>query len=253
MSAPEIRALWSVDAGQTPGAPLGDDALTRCYARPAAPTLRVNFVTSVDGAVEVEGYSEGLSGAADKRVFGLLRKLCDGLLVGAGTLRHEGYGPVRLDAERRAWRRDAGLPECPTLVVVSGRLDLDPAARAFTEAPVRPIVLTTATAAPPPGLTDVADVIRCGEDGVDMPTALRELHARGLAHLLCEGGPQLFGTLTAAGLVDELCLTITPMLTGPGAGRITSGPHSAGPHGLRLHHALAADGDVLLLRYTRAA
>src|SRR5262245_65895922 len=108
--------------------PVDGDQLTALYAVDDRdrPTLRVNFVTSVDGAVTLDGYSEGLSSVADKKVFGLLRMLCDGLLIGAGTLRHENYRTVRLDEQRRAWRRAHGLAEYPTLVVVSGRLALAP-------------------------------------------------------------------------------------------------------------------------------
>src|SRR5262245_60425575 len=101
------------------GEDLDDETLTQLYGRSPGPALRVNFVTSVDGAVEIEGFSGGLSAPGDKRVFGILRKVCDALLVGAGTMRHEGYRAVRLDESRRAWRRERGLPEAPTLVVVS--------------------------------------------------------------------------------------------------------------------------------------
>jgi len=250
MSDAEIRALWSVDPGQAGGAVLDDEALTRCYERRPAPTLRVNFVTSADGAVDVAGYSAGLSGTADKRVFGILRKVCDALVVGAGTLRHENYGPVRLDETRRAWRRAAGLPEVPTLVVVSGSLTLDPGLPALASAPTRPIVLTSTSAPAPDGLSEVADVIRAGDTHVDLRAALAALRERGLRQLLCEGGPQLFGALTAADLVDELCLTISPLLAGGGAGRISAGPPAPSPVALTLHHALSADG-ILLLRYTR--
>ncbi|KAB1904194.1 pyrimidine reductase family protein, partial [Micromonospora sp. AMSO1212t] len=259
---------------------LTDPQLTALYGRAARPHLRVNFVASADGAVTLDGYSAGLSGEPDKRVFGLLRMLCDGLVVAAGTLRHEGYRAVRLSPERRAWRREQGLAEFPTLVVVSGSLDLDPAQAAFADAPVRPIVLTHADAVPPPGLTDVADVVRCGTaspdgsgqadatgpvdgsgraDGtgrvdrsgrVDLVAGLAELRRRGLDQLLCEGGPHLFGALTAADLVDELCLTVAPLLAGAGPGRITAGDTSV-PRHLPLRHVLAADDGVLMLRYAR--
>ncbi|HEX2772388.1 MAG TPA: pyrimidine reductase family protein [Micromonosporaceae bacterium] len=243
----QIRRLWP-----DPSAPALDDAaLADLYSRSQRPHLRANFVSSVDGAVALDGHSAGLSGPADKRVFGVLRMLCDALLVGAGTLRHESYRAVRLDARRRAWRRDNGLPEFPTLVVVSRSLHLDPAQAAFADAPVRPLVLTTAKAVPPPGLTEVAEVLPLPGDEVDPAAALAELHRRGLDQVLCEGGPRLFGALTAADLVDELCLTVSPQLAGAGADRIILGPQ--GPsHPLRLAHVLAAD-NVLMLRYVRAA
>jgi riboflavin biosynthesis pyrimidine reductase len=215
----------------------------------AKPWLRLNFVSSLDGAGTIDGRSEGLSGAEDKRVFGILRMHCDALVVGAGTLRDEGYRALRLDAERRAWRLANGLGEYPTLVVVSGRCDLDPAHPALAGAPVRPIIVTR-TGAAPGGLADVADIVRCGDDRVDLRAAVAALHDRGLRQLLSEGGPTLFGSLTAAGLVDELCLTVSPLLAGPGPGRITAGPPIDAPQELTLRHALLAEGQ-LLLRYHR--
>lgn len=254
-----IRRVWP---GPGTGA-LDDAALAELYGRPSRPGrphLRVNFVSSLDGAVTVHGYSAGLSGPADKRVFGVLRMMCDALLVGAGTLRNERYGAVRLDERRRAWRRERGLAEYPTLVVVSRLLDLDPAQAAFADAPVRPFVLAPEEAEPPPGLAAVADVLRMGRTDIDLAASLAELHRRGHHQVLSEGGPRLFGALTAAGLVDELCLTVSPLLVGPGSGRITADPPglagSAGqpdePHAMELRHVLTA-GDVLILRYLRAA
>ncbi|WP_249715104.1 pyrimidine reductase family protein [Rhizomonospora bruguierae] len=230
--------------------PLDDDAIAAAYGLPGG--VRMNFVTSLDGAVAVDGYSAGLSGPADKRLFGLLRMLSDAVLVAAGTLRHEGYRALRLDEPRRAWRRAHGLPEYPALVVVSNALALDPDQAAFAGAPVRPIILT-AEAAPADrraALTPVADVLPVGPGVVDLAAGLGALRERGLARLLCEGGPLLFGSLTAAGLVDELCLTVSPLLAGPGAGRITAGPVTNAPVPLRLAHVLAA-ADTLFLHYTR--
>ena len=244
---PEIHRVWP----GPDGTPLTDEAIAAAYPRLDRPHLRVNFVTSVDGAVALDGYSAGLSGEADKRVFKLLRGVCDALLVGAGTLRHEGYGPVRLDAARRAWRREQGLAEYPTLVVVSGRLDLTPDNPALAAAPVRPIVLTCGSSAAErrKALAEVADVQVYGETELDLTAALDHLRSVGLRQLLCEGGPHLFGALTSADLVDELCLTVSPLLAGPGAARITAGTPSP-PRPLALAHVLAA-GDVLLLRYLK--
>ncbi|HZN75037.1 MAG TPA: pyrimidine reductase family protein [Micromonosporaceae bacterium] len=233
--------------------PLDEAALTELYVDKAErPLLRANFVTSIDGAVELDGYSAGLSGPADKQVFGLLRMVCDALLVGAGTLRHEGYREIRLDEVRRRWRLEHGLAEYPTMVVVSGRLALDPTNRALAAAPVRPIVVTHASAVGREAFAQVADIVAVGDDGtVDLRAALAELNGRGLRHVLCEGGPHLLGALTAADLVDEMCLTVSPLLTGPGAGRITAGPICPdGPRQYALRHVLVA-GDMLLLRYAR--
>lgn len=234
--------------------PIGYDELIELYQPgPGEPLLRVNFVTSVDGAVEIDGYSAGLGSPADKQVFGLLRMYADALMVGAGTLRQERYHAVKLDEARRQWRGEHGLAPYPRLVVVSARLALDPANPALADAPVRPIILTHAgSPAPRRGaLAAVADVQIHGETEVDLAAAVAALHAQGMAHVLCEGGPHLLGALTAADQVDELCLTVAPLLTGAGAGRITAGPASA-VRGLALAHALI-DDDVLLLRYARNA
>ncbi len=234
--------------------PLGDEDLLAAYATdPGAPWLRVNFVTSVDGAVSAaDGFSAGISDAADKRVFGLLRQTCDALMVGAGTLRHEGYGAMRLGERREDWRAEHGLPENPLLVIVSRRLDLDPASSVFTEAPVRPMVVTSA-ASPPErrrALAEVAHVLALGDEEVDLRGALDVIRNLGFGQILCEGGPQLLGALTAADLVDELDLTVAPTLVGPGPARITAGAPADGPRALALRHILVA-GDLLLLRYTR--
>jgi riboflavin biosynthesis pyrimidine reductase len=233
-------------------APLDDGGLLAAYAWPDRTMLRVNFVTSVDGAVAVEGYSAGLGSPSDKRVFDLLRRTCDAVIVGAGTLRHEGYGPMRLAEPDREWRRQRGLPPDPVLVAVSRRLDLDPAHTMLADAPVRPIVVTNASAPADQieALSAVADVLTCGDTVVDLNAAVTELAGKGHRRLLCEGGPYLLGTLTAADAVDEMCLTIAPMLAGPGSGRITAGP-AASVRDLRLVQVLAA-GDELLLRYARA-
>ncbi len=234
-------------------APLDDDGLFEAYRLTRqSPWLRVNFVSSLDGAVESDGYSRGLSNPADKAVFGLLRAHADAVMVGAGTLRHEGYGPVRTSADHLVRRHAAGIAEHPTLVVVSAALDLDPASRAFTEAPVRPVVLTHASAPPQQrdALEAVADVVVCGDSVVDMVVGRTELNRRGLEQVLCEGGPHLFGALLAADLVDELCLTVSAVLTGAGAGRIVAGAGRSTPQPMRLVHILES-GDALLTRYAR--
>jgi riboflavin biosynthesis pyrimidine reductase len=234
-----------------PADELTDDDLLAAYAPPAgtARHVRANFVQSADGAGSLDGLSGGLSSAADKRVFGLLRDLADVILVGAGTVRAEGYGYPAYDEHRRARRRRLGLAELPTFAVVSRSLDLDPTSSLFTAAPVRTLVIT-AGAAPADrraALEPVADVVVAGDEQVDLAAALDELAGRGLRRVLCEGGPTLLGTLAAAGLLDELCLTVAPLLAGPGAGRITAGPgHPALP--MRVGQLLT-EGGALFCRY----
>ncbi|ROS30294.1 riboflavin biosynthesis pyrimidine reductase [Rathayibacter sp. PhB127] len=234
-----------------PARDLDDEQLLAAYADGSGEAwLRVNFVSSIDGAVTREGVSGALGGEADLRVFDLLRRLADVVLVAAGTVRTEGYGPMVLGDEAAAARTAAGLPPHPVFAIVSGSLDLDPGSRIFTEAPVRPIVVTTG-ASPErrrAELADVADVLVCGEDALDAGRMRAALVERGLGRIHCEGGPGLVGTLLAADVVDELCLTISPSLESGDAGRIARGP--ATPREMRLAHVLAA-GDTLLLRYLR--
>ena len=238
-----------------PSGPLGEPDLAAHYAVPdsARPHLRLNFIASPDGAGTVDDLTVGLQTPGDNRVFALLRDLADVVLVGAGTVRDEGYGPLRPGPERRRRRREHGLAEVPVLAVVSGRLDLDPSAELFTAATVRPVVITSGAspAQARAALAGVAEVIVAGGSEVDLPAALAALAARGLPRILCEGGPHLFGSLLAAGCVDELCLTLSPMLAGPGAGRIVAGPPVPAPVPMRLTHLLEEDG-ALFCRYTTA-
>lgn len=229
-----------------------DADLVASYPRHPAPTLRVNFVASVDGAVTVNGKSAGLGGPGDKLIFDTLRMVCDALVVAAGTVRTENYDALRLTPAARAWRRDHGLPEFPLMVVVSGSLDLAPEQLIFSDAPIRPVIFTDA-AAPADrraALAEVAEIITVGEGSVDLPAAVRELHARGATQLLCEGGPHLFGALIGADLVDEVCLTVSPRLVGGSAGRIAAGPD--GPPREMSLAGILADGPMLFLRYARS-
>ena len=229
-----------------------DVDLVACYPRTTEPTLRVNFVASLDGAVTVDGKSAELGGPGDKLIFDTLRTVADALVVAAGTVRTENYDALRLTAPARAWRQDHGLPEFPLMVVVSGSLDLDPEQLVFSDAPIRPLIFTHA-AAPADrraALAGVAEIITVGEESVDLTAAVRDLHARGATQVLCEGGPRLLGAMIAADLVDELCLTLSPRLVAGSAGRIAAGPDGP-PREMKLTGLLAED-DMLFLRYARS-
>jgi riboflavin biosynthesis pyrimidine reductase len=174
------------------------------------PGLRLGMVMSVDGSVtDARGWTDGLGGAADFRVFRTLRALADAILVGAGTVRTGRLGPARLRDDLRARR---GRPPAP-IVVVSRSLDLDWTLPLFTEAETPTIVVTARGVRKrvPGHLQVVAE----GEDEVDLPAALTTLREDlGHEHLLCEGGPSLATALIRASLVDELCLNIAPTLLG---------------------------------------
>lgn len=216
--------------------------------------IRANFISSVDGAVTIAGRSRGLQTPGDNRVFAVLRDLADAVVVGAGTARVEGYGVVDLSARRRAIRRQLGLDEALPTVVVSHSLQLDPGTSLFAGDGPRTVVVTRAGADRTlhERLDAVADVLVCGDQVVDLAAACRALAERGLTRLLCEGGPTLFAGLAHAGLVDELCLTVAPLLAGPGAGRIVAGTSwplsTAGRNALRLEGLLEED-EALFCRY----
>ncbi len=198
--------------------------------------LRVGFVASADGSATAQGASGGLSSAGDKAVFGVLRSQCDVVLVGASTARVEDYGPVR---QHRV-----------PIAVVTWRLDLDPAARLFDPAAPRPLLLTSTSAPGQERFTDIAEVVHVGRDDVPAAGVVAALRARGLHRILCEGGPSLFGQLAAADLVDELDLTVSPVLAGSAGPRILTHGELTIPHRLELLHVLEDDG-FLFLRYGR--
>lgn len=208
-----------------PGRPLPDRlALEEAYATPPDPSLRANFVVSLDGAIEVNGQSAALGGPADRDLFATLRALTDAILVGAATTRSEHYGPAKVRPEAVERRRRRGQAAIPTIAVVTATAALDPDGLLFSPeprrgiVPPRTIVLTCETAPIDrrDRLAEVADVVLCGVETVDMTLALAELRSRGLAQVLCEGGPTLFTTLVSEGLVDDLCLTHSLVLAGPG-------------------------------------
>jgi riboflavin biosynthesis pyrimidine reductase len=253
----EIRRLWP-----NPSGPLSDADIVASLVA-TEPVLRVNFVSSVDGAVTHNGRSGGLSDDADKRHFELLRRVCDVVLVGAGTVRVEGYGAMRVSEESARWRLANGMSEHPVFAIVSGALDLDPQSEIFTEAPVRPIVFTTSRGAGRAAEFEaVADVVVADAASVRVadtdhpgdpmrvhgPTIVSTLRERGLRSILCEGGPHLFGSLLADAVVDELFLTVNPTLEAGGAKRITAGELAASVP-LTLATVLAS-GSTLLLHYT---
>jgi riboflavin biosynthesis pyrimidine reductase len=207
------------------------------------------MVSTADGAAQLNGRSGGLGNAADSALFALLRAQADVLLVGAGTARAEGYAGDHPSPELRGLRARRGLSVAPRMAVVTNRLDLTPADPLFTDTEVRPLVVTSDASprAARDALTDVADVIVAGTDRVDVTRALDALADRGLRRVSCEGGPTLLAQVIAADRLDELRLTVAPLLTAGDAHRITAGPVIA-PRGMELVHLLA-DGDHLFLRY----
>ncbi|WP_022902356.1 pyrimidine reductase family protein [Curtobacterium sp. B8] len=237
-------------------ADLADDDLLELYRAgvPDGPWLRVNFVTTLDGSASASGRTADLGGDDDLRVFDLLRRTADVVLVAAGTVRDEEYGPMVLHDADVAWRRAHGMPDHPVFAIVTGSASLEATSRVFTEAPVRPVVLTSGSGASSEqgrALTEVADVVACGDDSLDVTAAVRALADRGLERIHCEGGPSFFGALIGADLVDELTLTVDPTLEGGEGPRIATAS-SPELRRMRPAHVLLGDGGVLLTRYVRA-
>jgi riboflavin biosynthesis pyrimidine reductase len=215
--------------------------------------VRANFVCSADGAAQAKGTSAGLQTPGDNRVFAALRDLADVVLAGAGTVTIEGYRAVTLSERRKSVRREYGLRDVLPTAVVSRSLRFDPESSLFVDAPdeARTIVLTC-EAAPADrrgALAAVADVMICGGALVEPLLARRALEERGLTRILSEGGPTSFADLLLGGVVDELCLSMSPLLVGPGPSRIVAGPADWNVAGrLRLTGLLEDDG-ALFVRY----
>lgn len=215
--------------------------------REGRPYVLVNMVASADGAIAVDGRTKEMSSPADKAVFHLLRSLPDVILAGAQTVRAESYGPPKISEERQARRVERGQAAVPTIAVVTRSLQLDLSSRLFTES--RPIVICPVDADLPDGLAERADVVQAGEGDVDLTDAMRQLRERGVGVVLCEGGPTLNGDLARQGLIDELCLTIAPLLVGGDLGTGILG-RARLPITLPLELAqVLEEGGDLLLRY----
>ncbi len=240
----ELRVLYATDAERRrePGGAAAEPA------RSDRPWVRASMIATLDGAATgPDGRSGTINGPADLRVFTVLRSLADAVLVGAGTVRAEGYTPLRTPEPLHAVRLAEGRPAHPTLVVVSGSGDV-PAVVLHGEP--APWVCTLTTAPGLPALRRVVSPERLivHEGGVDLADVLRRLGAAGLHDVLTEGGPALLADLVGAGLVDELCLTTSPVLVGGPAGRVLAGPWLEPSAMAAPAHLLHADG-VLLGRW----
>jgi 5-amino-6-(5-phosphoribosylamino)uracil reductase len=218
------------------------------------PWLRANMVATLDGAGPHQGRTEPISSAADTRIFSTLRALADVVIVGAETVRMEGYRPARARAELAGLREAAGQGPVPAIAVVSASLELDFSLPLFTSPLVPTLILTGAAA--DPDRTAAAEqagarVVTAGDGvGVDPARTVRALAELGHTRLLTEGGPRLLGQLVASGVLDELCLTVSPMLTAGDAQRIAGGPAVAVPRRFTLSGLLEEEG-FLFSRYRR--
>ncbi|MET9773593.1 pyrimidine reductase family protein [Streptomyces sp. NPDC006367] len=236
---------------------LAELAAAYAYPEPDGRTgawLRANMVSTLDGAAQHDGRSQPISSAADMRIFGTLRALADVVIAGAETVRQEGYRPARARAEFAELRRAAGQGPAPAIAVVSASLELDFSLPLFTSPLVPTLVLTGAAAAPDrvaAAERSGARVVIAGDGvGIDPARAVEALAGLGHTRLLTEGGPRLLGQFVAAGVLDELCLTVSPMLTAGDAQRIAGGPAVEVPRRFALASLLEEEG-FLFSRYRR--
>jgi riboflavin biosynthesis pyrimidine reductase len=229
------------------------DQLVEVYDWPDRQWVRACLVMTLDGAlVGPDGLSGSISSRADRAVLSAVRAMSDAYLVGAATVRQEGYGPVtarpELDGPRRAQRQASA----PTLAVVSGSCRFDWSVARFQHSDNPPIVLTTERASDED--VDAARSVGCdvqvvGRDRVDLARALEVMAQRGLTRVTMEGGPSLLSQAVAADVLDEFDLTISPAMTGSGAQALGA---PAAVSRMDLAHVLAEDG-FLFTRYLRTA
>jgi riboflavin biosynthesis pyrimidine reductase len=240
-----------------PARPIDEDALEELYRYPVDGRPRwvaVNFVSSLDGGIEIDGRSAGLSTPADRRVFALGHDLADVVLLGSGTALAEAYPGLRPGPTAADRRRRHGLAEVPPLAVVtSGSFPAD--AASIVDVAVPTIVVTCA--AVPAERQEAwraagARVLIAGDEAVDLPTAVQALADDGYRRIDCEGGPGLVGTLLADDLVDEVRLTFAPLAVAGRAGRVatTEDPLDA-PRGFTVSSLLVDEDGSLLVRYVR--
>jgi riboflavin-specific deaminase-like protein len=250
---PDVRQLLPVPLAEVD--PMAAHAATLGEAPQAAgrPHVTCNMIASIDGATAIEGRSGELGGPADKLVFRAIRATADVILVAAGTVRAEGYGPPRTSPEVQAARAERGQHPHPRIAVVSGSLSLDPTSPLFVEASEPPLVLTSDDAddAAADALRPVAEVVRLGPGPVRPEAMLARLQADGTGRVVCEGGPTLNGQLVAAGLVDSFNLSLSPTLVGGDSLRVAVGDVATTLPLALAHLWHDEDEDLLFARYVR--
>jgi riboflavin biosynthesis pyrimidine reductase len=240
----------SVDDGRLADLYAYPDDLRSCW-------VRGNMITSLDGGSADGGKSGGLAGPGDRAVFVQMREAADVILVGAATVRVENYSGVQLSIAARQARQRHGQAEVPPIAIVTRSGDLDPTALVFTRTEVPPMILTGKQSVEDTrnrlgALAEVIDASGPVPDGVDDATVLKIFAERGLYRVLTEGGPSFLGSLIAQNLLDELCLTVAPILVGGAARRIVSGPGQVHTTMRRTHVLTDAEG-YLYTRYAKGA
>ncbi|MDT5333135.1 MAG: hypothetical protein QOF31_4432 [Mycobacterium sp.] len=244
-----LGAAESIDVGRLAEFYTYPDDLQSCW-------VRGNMIASLDGGATDDGKAGGLAGTGDRAVFSLMRHAADVILVGAATVRIENYSGAQLPVAARQARQRRGQAEVPPIAVVTRSGDLDPSALLFTRTEVPPLILTSArtfedTRRRLGAVAEVIDASGTDPNSADPAVVLKVLAERGLFRVLTEGGPLVLGSLIENGLMDELCLTVAPILVGGASKRIVTGlghVHTT----MRRAHLLADDDGYLYTRYVRA-
>ncbi len=212
------------------------------------PWVMFNMVESVDGATAVDGGASALNDEDDRALFLAMRAVADVVLVGAETVRSENLGPVRMSEEMSRYRANAKMEEQPRMVILTRSLGLDPEARVFSDPARRPTILTGYRVDQNrlDALSKVADVVQIDE--LDGNGIVDQLGSAGV--ILCEGGPTVNSVLMTAGMVDEINITVSPMLALGKSSRIAHGQPLQPPIDMRLDRIVRGDMS-LFLRYVR--
>jgi riboflavin-specific deaminase-like protein len=249
-----VQLIFGPDGGDF--RTLGETDLVELYRYPAPEGrgwVRSNFVMSLDGSVQgPDGRSGSINTESDHHVFALQRALADAVLVGANTVRSEGYRAIDLEPWQLKIREQEGLAPYPVLVIISASADLDPMIATPVEGVGGTVMIITTAGKPPDDLerlrTAGITVIEA-ERTLDLAQIVDQLAGTGFQRLMCEGGPRLHNNLLAADLVDDVSLTLAPVVVGGQGLRSTSGAALPVPSSFRLHHVLYADDGALFTNY----
>jgi riboflavin biosynthesis pyrimidine reductase len=224
------------------------EGLQRCW-------VRANMISSLDGGATDDGKAGGLAGPGDRALFARMRQEADVVVVGAATVRIENYSGAHMSVAQRQERQSRGQAEVPPIAVITHSADFEHDAKLFTRAEVPPLILTCRETVDDvrarfDALADVVDASGRHTDRVDPAAVLDILDRRGMRRVLTEGGPSLLSLFIAGDLLDELCVTIAPILVGGQARRIASGSGESHTR-MRRSHLLTDDEGYLYTRYVK--